>query len=638
MIPDNCIFLDYSKEPPVGDYYCPFCQNTIGIEALQQQAYSKGISLAVCGSIVFQTVPCPADRCHGSFIFRSTIFSPVLDMCNLLLIPQQNPFVGELEQYHICQGHRHNWSSQMKFQFIPLWDEEFVSEDDFLDYVSKKDKDLVEHIKLQPHQLFISNENHFWEMLKAEYSQHIPKIRRLCPDKPHNRNLVVLISPLPRTDTRRYPTNLPPSDNGIENKRKALEKLISHYCGENIFSFTKSKLKSHGIRFYTDEEREKIRNELESRLYGRIYHSEQYFKNIPKSLIIQDEKAIEATIRNGFQGIVFPIITKHILEQHRGKLSAWTKQAKPDRALFINAPMGMGKTYSIAEGLASNPNLSAIIFMPTKRLCQDLMNKLAERISIHQKKSPEPHEIISIGSPGYQIELDENGDLIDQYTSQYYLNRGIYLFDGINAQECLFYDEIITRYRSGHYRKSDICSKCQKNEQCRFLAHKEQMIEYRIIITTHYMYNFFFHQPAFTKWCEKTRDYFIIDEDFIFTNCYQPVSMTQEHLVRFIITLTDFMKHSDYLTEAVPSKCFRAIDTLLGMVVKTKQSSIIPPIEADFNFPKHLLTGWEQSLKEQEEVVPDEVFLTSGKDNSVYVGDYLAVLEYAIQKGCGSFT
>jgi hypothetical protein len=629
MIPETCIFLDYSNETPIDVHHCSVCKNTIDTKTLQQQADLNGISLAVCGSVVYQTVQCPVRGCHGLFIFRSTIFSPFLDMRNLILIPQQNSSAGELEQYHICQGHRQNWSNLMKFQFVSLWDEEFVSEDEFLALIEKKGEPTYEY----PHQLFLANENLFWEMLNTEYNQHTPEIRRLCSDKPPNPDLVVLISSSPRTGTNPNVLGEISSDSHKEKKRNALENLIKHYCEEDIFSFAHSKLKSHGIHFETTEDQEKIRLELKKRLYDSIYHSDRNYKTIPDSLLIQDEKAIQASIQNNFQKIVFPIITKYILEQHREKLSAWTKQAKKNRALFINAPMGMGKTYSIAEGLASNPDLSAIIFMPTKRLCQDLMNKLAERISIYQKKFPEPNEIISPDSPGYQFEYDENGDWIDQYTSKYYLNRGIYVFDGINAQECIFYEEIITRYRFGYFRKRDICSQCQKKEQCRFLAHKENMIEHRIIITTHYMYNFFFNQPAFAKWRELTRDFFIIDEDFIFTNCYQPVSMTQEHLVNYMITLTNFLNNSDYLAEAVPKKCFRVMDTLLGMAVKTQQSSIIPPIAPDFLYPKHIKTGWEKSLKEQEEIIPDEVLLLSGKTHSVYVGDYLAVLEYAIQKG-----
>jgi hypothetical protein len=38
--------------------------------------------------------------------------------------------------------------------------------------------------------------------------------------------------------------------------------------------------------------------------------------------------------------------------------------------------MGLGKTYSIVEALASNPDLSAVIFMPTNKLCKEIIENL----------------------------------------------------------------------------------------------------------------------------------------------------------------------------------------------------------------------------------------------------------------------
>jgi len=56
------------------------------------------------------------------------------------------------------------------------------------------------------------------------------------------------------------------------------------------------------------------------------------------------------------------ICTELTLSPYRDNLSDWVDKVEIGKALFVDAPMGLGKTYSIVEALVKNDNLSAVIY------------------------------------------------------------------------------------------------------------------------------------------------------------------------------------------------------------------------------------------------------------------------------------
>jgi len=630
--------IDMNSDYSYGVSFCKVCDTEADVQSSQKQALVTGLSFAHCGNIIFQVVQCHTPGCHGRFVFRCSVDSPVFDIQDMILMPQRDPFENEKEQRKICIDWE-RWPNKLKFQYRKGWDEKCVSKQEFLNFVENRNDDSFKSpFKIE--QNLYQPEKHFWELLKEEHKKNKFLLKRLYPNNRLYRSLINCVALPPITDSN--PENawpMPPSDD-IEDKKTAVLYLMELYAGQDIYPAVESKLKSHGIAISS----ETLHQEIDKRILTKVTTTINDFDLIHKNILEDNSVAIEAIFKNTFGWILYPVCTEKFLESRRKKLSSWTTKAKQGIALFVDAPMGIGKTYSITEGLASNPDVSAVIFMPTKKLCQDLRYKLAERISFHEKILSNPEDKIPFDIDNNQLEFDENDDIIEQYTEKYYQDRGVYLFDGINENECLHYEAILNRYESGYYRKKDICDKCNKEKECRFLKHKIILNNYRIVITTHYMYDFFFYNASFRKWKKANdnpeidkgtlRDYFIIDEDFILTNCYQPISLTEEKLINFVVTLTNFFKDPDFNSEKVDKIYFQKTDLVLGLAVKTLESSVIPPIDQNFKYPKSINTVWKQSLKEQENIIPDEVLQASPKKSyPFYVGDYLAILENAIRKG-----
>ena len=79
--------------------------------------------------------------------------------------------------------------------------------------------------------------------------------------------------------------------------------------------------------------------------------------------------------------IVGEIKQKLPFTRARKKLGTWFHMLSPGKALIVDAPMGLGKSTSIVNTLSEELDLSAVIFMPTVALCQDISHRLKIRIA-----------------------------------------------------------------------------------------------------------------------------------------------------------------------------------------------------------------------------------------------------------------
>jgi hypothetical protein len=639
------VVVDLTNDFSCATTFCLECDTQTDFGASQKQALATGISFAHCGDIIFQVVQCHEPGCRGRFVFRSSLQSPALDMRELILMPHIYFFDNYEEQKRICQDWN-DWPSKLKFEFRKAWDEKYVSQQEFIERFQETDSNNAKVIGLgaAENSLYQSSEKYFWQLFKIEYTEKRYFLKRFYPKTPFYNSLITCVALNPITDPDPLNTTTPFSDDDLVKKKDAYLYLLKIYNDQDIYAAVKTKLNKHEIVINSEEDLKKLHLEIDQRIFNQFTTSNNNLHFIHEDILKSDCKAIKAFFKSFFDDIYHSICTARFLQKKRKELSVWTNYDKKGTALFVDAPMGLGKTYSIVEGLASQPDLSAVIFMPTKRLCQELRDKLARAVSSYRNKPPEIEEKISSFTDTYQFRFDEDDEFIEQYKEEYYLRRGIYLFDGINAIECPRYDEIINRYNSGYYRKADICKKC-KVPQCRFLKHKKVLNNYRIVITTHYMYDFFYQNSAIRKWHilsptediveKRVRDYFIIDEDFILTNCYQPVSLSEGKLVNFVSTATKLFSDPDFNSDKkVDKECYQKTDLILGLAAKTMESSVIPPIDTDFEYPKHIKAIWNKSLKEQEEIIPEEILYTNNNFSyPTYVGDYLEILENAIRKG-----
>jgi hypothetical protein len=53
--------------------------------------------------------------------------------------------------------------------------------------------------------------------------------------------------------------------------------------------------------------------------------------------------------KNTFNDILYAVCTELALAPQRQELIGWVNKAEKGKALFIDVPMGLGKTYSIVE-------------------------------------------------------------------------------------------------------------------------------------------------------------------------------------------------------------------------------------------------------------------------------------------------
>jgi len=640
--------------------FCSICQTAADLSASQKQAAITGISFAHCGDIVFQVVQCHEPGCRGRFVFRSNSESPALDMRELIMMPViDSPFIHCEEQAELLIN-QSKWSPKLNFKYIPAWDENHITKEEFIRHPScqANQKSILRQFgSIEENHLEYFSENDIFEILGKEIKVKKFLLRKFFPNTSLFNTLLTCLAPKQQTSLELQP--YPPTpEKQNKDKHEAFLGLLKHYYGQDIYECIQTKLEENILLSKTNFK--DIKLEVDRIIYFKLHTTANDLNLVYEKMLKNDYMEVESLFKTYFEKIYHPICTARFLTKHRKELEQWTKKAKQNTALFVDAPMGLGKTYSIAQGLASNPNFSAVIFMPTKRLCLELRDELAKAISDNEKKYPQSDDIIPVWLFDAELmKFDDNGDMIDQFKEEYYLDRGIYLFDGINKAECIKYEKILYRYDFGYYRKKDICNECEKIKTCRFLKHKDNLPNYRIIITTHFMYDLFYHNSSFRQWVNplkqkrgeekpnekrkkkpekkvtlSLRDYFIIDEDFILSNCYKPVAMNEKKLSAFVLALTTFFNDPDFFEDKqVSKKYYINNDLIIGRAGKAIESSVIPPIDPNFKYPKFIRETWQKSIKEQRELIPDELVRAYSKQHPFYAGDYLDILEQAIKKG-----
>jgi len=327
-------------------------------------------------------------------------------------------------------------------------------------------------------------------------------------------------------------------------------------------------------------------------------------------------------------------VSEIYLQKYREQLIGWVDLVDKDKALFVDCLMGIGKTNSIKMALAKRGNLSAVVFFPTNKLCLDFVKDLKRRIA---EMNPSTLDKQDTGVEIYEDAIDENGEPITDDVaghpvtrfSREFLQHEIYFVDGINKTECLHYNEIIGNYRLNWFKKKVVCQKCSKFKEgsCRFLKHDQLAPQSRIIVTTHKQYDRFYHNKKLHKWVvdgkKRNRDLFIIDEDIVLSQMYNPTSLTSEEIEDFVTTITGFLNEfSD--TKEIRSK----IDLLHSQLRKKYQkTSIIRAIDPDFKIPSEIKDAWQKASSDLTQLIPDHL------DLSTTVANYIDMIEHGVRYG-----
>ena len=631
----------------------PFCNAAHDITDAQEQVIQRGLALAFCGDAVFQVIECRNPGCQGKVVFRSDTVSPALDMREVLLVPNPiGPFNAK-EQSQILRSWE-NWHDYLKFQFVPAWDEPKISTSEFMNGCNI---DLYNSLFMLAeyfyNSLFMSEEN-FYTCLDKEKTTGTIKLRRLLPNTLKNNKLLICLAPdkiheilKPGVASNADGTSLW----DLTIRRETWKSILEEAEGKSFEDAIIEKLASIGIE---PPEQSEIAIRIDEDLFKKASSSRDQLWDIVS------EKGFDVNLdeffKKTFRSIFYPVCTEFALENKRNELLNWTNEVEQGKALFVDAPMGIGKTYAIVEALAENPDLSAVVFMPTKILCQELTESLKAKINaLNEKKmfaSKNEEERIAlfidfykgkkpvIGVDGEPLH-DDDGLILYKYEKDF-LKDQVYHAEGINSEECPHFDEIMNYYKKNWFKKGIVCEKCNEKRHCKFLkyhvgdsAYHDEAKYARIVVTTHHQYDNFYHNKERHKWhvngVKKPRDMFIVDEDLVLSHLYKPYSLdmyhpftlyNNKHLEAFIGTITDFIQRYDEISEMRKS-----IDLLYSRIKQCDKTSIIRSIDPEFKFPESFITEWETTFSNQPLIVPDYI------EWSGLIGNHLKVIEHAIRFG-----
>jgi hypothetical protein len=604
--------------PKIRDDVFPFvCENP----ACQQQYDEKGFKglltlwglvYADCGNFIYQGVTCR--KCKQTSIKPLPRDNPLVDLRDFIIVPNLNPAANTWEQF-IQRERAKDEHDFLKFKCIPAWEDETIG------YV-----DIINRYPSDSYALYTTPGVPYLMMIPGDVERKQEKenetgeiqLRRLYPDTPKFRNLLVCLSPsrISRIEVREEGVSPKWSEGDpkeIQQKRAAWVELLKETAGESLKEAVRSRLESKG---FSGLDENTFQETLERNLWLLQYDPTKELQRL--STRVGFEETIWQDFEDAVRPVIHPICTEMALSQDRKKVLSWANRTEQGRALFVDAPMGLGKTYSIAEALAENGALSAVIFMPTAGLCREIVAKL--KIRIAQKQGLK-----------YWRHFDYEQGFVPVGLKRELLEKEVYYVDSINEKECPYHDQLIDGYRHTWTFDRDTCDECEKKPYCRFISHWQRAPLSRIVVATHHEYDPFYEQPSMHRWFKEgldreedavLRDVFVVDEEFVLSKCYQPVALDARTSKAVSEKLTEFLSPYENAKQALGM-----IGRLFGQIKDCDHTAVTRPIDREFRFPKNMIEDWKESLHHQHASTPEALH------DFGMVGDYLEIVEKAIRLG-----
>lgn len=279
----------------------------------------------------------------------------------------------------------------------------------------------------------------------------------------------------------------------------------------------------------------------------------QYYSEMKRSNTLRREKSGKGRSRKNSEiTLMFKnLLATHVYyHKHRERLSSWIKEARDCDALLVQAPLGLGKTMAISSALMENTKMSAIIFMPTTRMCKEM------------------------------YDLFEGTD--------------VFCIEGINPRNCDKFYSIMEQYNLKDFNRHYVCNryKCEKRRRCRLIKQYEEARDHRIIITTHAQYKRFVQVDDDRLWNKNgksvERDFFVIDENIVSTRFMHPVEVPMAELNRDCNILED---------GSFEGPVAKNMKKLRDKVVELRESSLMAPIDRDFFISDKDREEWLELIK-----------------------------------------
>jgi len=586
----------------------PTCKKEYDVEGFIDAVNLRGLIYADCDDTIYQGITCECKKPNLLSMPRS---KPIVDLRGFIITPNPN-LINLFEQVEESERTETDHDF-LRFKFIPAWDDKTVSYDEILRSYNNW------HVNFPPIGIpYKTTLENFQARLNKEYATGEIQLRRLYPDIPKFRNLLTCLSPNWITGFDFEDGNGARAEGDtpreIQWRNNAWAGLLEEVAGKSLKETVIECLQARGI---SDFNKDLIDDEIYGKLYYMKYDPADRLREL--SYEVGFEVKVLDYVKDKLNPFLYPVCTKVALDGKRKELLGWAKRIKKGKVLFVDAPMGLGKTYAIVEALAENLEMSAVIFMPTIRLCEEIKSRLNGSIVLHKiRRKTERNEQLE---PFFQ----------SAFRKDEYGNDEVYYAEGINENECPHFYEIVERYRENWIKKNDICLKCKNYASCRFISQWKRATLSRIVITTHRQYDRFYNQENIRKWYKhgydnedkaENRDVFIIDEDLVLSLCYQPVSLNPLEVKAFVSTVSKFLEDYEN-TEDIRKN----IHSFFGQIVECDKTAIISPIDPEFKFPRKVVDEWEGSFYVQPSIIPETL------DWSGIVGNHLDVVKNAIRLG-----
>lgn len=649
----------------------PDCGKNHSKEDFLEAIAQKGLIFVDCSETIYQGVHCI--NCGRTLLLSVPRENPLVDMREFYILPSDDNFQNIREQLFEINN-RGNTSSPLHFEFICLaWDTDKLSLKQIEAYCSIPPN----YESLIPSYIpYIMNSADIPERLSEEIRTKKVCFRRFYPkNNPYFTFLLYCCVPsiyqpysnADQKDTKDRRTYfyakvcesddefVPEiiNDDWLEHSRiKPVrfhsEKYNSFYMPSllALVSFDKlikkirEKLTEQNVLVSDDD----IISSLDQTILSSFYYN---FHETIKKLSFQVDFVNQA-IRYAdkvYWKLYYDICSFHYLSSKRQELSEWVQKAEPGKALFVDAPMGLGKTYSIVETLVENPELSAVIFMPTRKLCEEIVERMKRMLAY--KKGINNYTVFHNEEDARDIDgnviFNEYG-IPERRLKHYFLYKEVYYVDGINKYECPHYDQFVERYENRWIIKGDICEECENEVSCRFRKHSWKVHYSRVIVTTHSQYDFFSKTLAMRKWYKKRqrpiqrgsvtvknksvdRDFVIVDEDIVLSQCYQPIELTRKKFRSFVSSITNYFEEQRVKGD-VTNDIYEKIDKVWAQFDKADTTVLIPPIDPEFTISEAVKARWEISA------IPEEQwFIPEYLDTETMVPNLLDVIENTIRHG-----
>ncbi len=432
------------------------CATSFNERIIEETIYNHGTILSVCKDEIFQGFLCPKCKwSNGTFIDINT---PIINLNNFLLVPSSYPFFDTFEQNKLklfCK----DANSFLNFDVLPSEIPPDVSQNErdtilesiHNDYKFWKNSSTPE--KITP--LLFNTKQQTLKMLAKENKDNMIRLKRLYIS---NERVAIALSFLYMKEIFYHGMceGFPILEISSGNTQKSL-KILQQYLEMAPEDYIQKHLCDKGYK----PDKNEIKRKISNILYRFRYINKKRIELLKETK--GSEYALKSELLNMSKSFCSSIITEIAYSYKRNELHNCFNNLEKGKATFIDAPMGFGKTHSITEYLAINKDVSAIIFMPTNRLCIEIIGKLKNKIATEKKISV--YEISS--NEIFDIESIMN-DVLTYNFKTLFLEKEVYFNDGINIDECIKYEKIENQYNKNWLFKKNVCCSCEKPESVNF--------------------------------------------------------------------------------------------------------------------------------------------------------------------------